>query len=147
MDNMKGSIIYHTMEKLIVIVEPTSDGIWGRIEHPAVKGATSVTRIHEFEEMLNDLISENIKELKTQNKEVPEVLTSFTGFKYQYDLESYLEDLPLEIKRLAKYSEMNRSLLARYAKGETTTENQFKRVLNGVKKAIEDMSALNLELA
>jgi len=132
------------MKKLVVTVEPSSDGLWARIENPELMGATSATSFGELEDNLKEFISLNIQLFKDEGKEVPVILENYVGFKYQVHLEEYLDDLPLKMTSLAEFSGLNRSLVARYASGNAiASRNQFSKIVDGVRKAGNQIAELS----
>lgn len=133
-----------TLKEVTVYVEKHPDGTyWGTTQN--LQGVVSsfgntLTELKEnMQEAFNDQL-ELAKELKEDWANDYENVT----FNYKLDLQGFFELVKeINLSKIAEKANVNRSLLQRYKKGETCSEEQAKKIELAVHKLGEELLSVS----
>lgn len=132
------------MKTLTAIIERNEDAFYAYINEidGCVAGGVN------YEEVKLNL-EHIIQECRAEDEEVNKQLERGYNIKYTVDLESVFTLIPeVNITQLARLIKMNPGLLRQYVSGsKKATENQTKKVMEGIKRLSDKLKSLQIASA
>ncbi len=130
-------------QKLLVIIEPTKDGLWAYI--PELQGCTSFgENFNEIKANIKEAIDLHITGMIEDGENVTEINNLKSDIVYKFDLSTFFSEFPITITGVAKKAGINRSLLNQYIDGKKKLSlNQTQKIQNAIRDIGNEISKVN----